>query len=184
MSRKRGSKGKRFKIVRLKDLRKSGSDTVVTSKLIASNDLPSAGPPYTLARTVDYGGDYYDEGGGGDSMEPPSRGMLYKYPDVAPRVPEIPDFGGDVADRRRGGGHHHSGYGSHHHSGYGYKEEECCPLVFDPLTLFAFLAGIAAATGFLYILVTMNIAGRKRRELTMKNVFLDVVNKGERYPND
>ena len=64
--------------------------------------------------------------------------------------------------------------------GYSSSYDDCCPLVVDPLTLTGFIAGIAAATGFLYILVTMNIAGRKRRELTMNNVFLDLVNKGER----
>lgn len=64
-------------------------------------------------------------------------------------------------------------------SGSGYGHKDCCPLVVDALTLLTLLAGIAAATAFLYILITMNITGRKRRELTMKIVFTDLLNAGE-----
>ena len=51
-------------------------------------------------------------------------------------------------------------------SGYGGHKLACCPLVVDPLTLFALLGFIAAATAFLNVLITMNIMapGRKRRK--------------------
>lgn len=49
----------------------------------------------------------------------------------------------------------------------------------DPLTFFTFLGAIVAGAGFLYVLITMNIMGRKRRELRPKHVFLDILNAGE-----
>ena len=49
-----------------------------------------------------------------------------------------------------------SGYGGHSgfdnkasHSGHSGYDEPCCPLVLDPLLLFAMLGAIAAATYFL-----------------------------------
>ena len=47
----------------------------------------------------------------------------------------------------------------------GGGHEECCPLVVDPLTLLALIAGIAGATFFLNMLITMNIMRRRRREV-------------------
>ena len=63
-------------------------------------------------------------------------------------------------------------------SGGGMDEDGCCPLVVDPLTLAALLAGVAGATYFLNILITMNIMMRKRRDLKLKEGFLDMLNLG------
>ena len=57
------------------------------------------------------------------------------------------------------GGYSH-GYGGYSHGGY----DDCCPLVFDPLTYTALMSFIALATYFLWVAVTMNIMGRKRKK--------------------
>lgn len=63
---------------------------------------------------------------------------------------------GDLRDSESYGYHSSS-------SGSGHGHDDCCPLVFDPLTLFALLAFIGAATAFFNTLITMNIMGRKKR---------------------
>ena len=45
-------------------------------------------------------------------------------------------------------------------SGHG---DDCCPLVVDPLTLFALLGFLVAATYFLWVAITMNVMGGRRR---------------------
>ena len=59
-----------------------------------------------------------------------------------------------------------SGY-SAPHADYGYttimEEQECCPLVVDPLTLIALIGFIAAATAFLNIQITMILTGKRRK---------------------
>lgn len=89
--------------------------------------------------------------------------------------------------------YHHEPYYGHHTSGYGdyhYDHDECCPLVVDPLTLFAFLGFLAGATYFLNTLITMNINNnnnnnpgggffRRRTRSTSKRLD-DLLWKGER----
>ena len=62
-----------------------------------------------------------------------------------------------------------SGYG-HAPVDYGYSvsysssgDEDCCPLVLDPLLLASLLGFVAAATYFLNVVITMVMPGRKRR---------------------
>lgn len=50
-------------------------------------------------------------------------------------------------------------------SGGGGGGLECCPLVVDPLTFFALIGFIGAATAFLNTVITMNIMMRKRRSI-------------------
>ena len=63
-----------------------------------------------------------------------------------------------------GYGHSSSGYGGYSHGGYFHGYDDCCPLVFDPLTYVALMSFIALATYFLWVAVTMNIMGRKRKK--------------------
>ncbi len=64
---------------------------------------------------------------------------------------------------------HHQGYdqidrhGSLSGFGSGHGKVTCCPLVVKPLVILALLGGIAAATAFFNVLITMNIMGRRRR---------------------
>ena len=44
----------------------------------------------------------------------------------------------------------------------GYGSGECCPPVVDPYTLFALGAGVALATYFLRVLITVTTVGRDR----------------------
>jgi len=48
------------------------------------------------------------------------------------------------------------------YSGYGH-EKKCCPLVIKPLVFLSLLAGIAAGTAFLNVLITMNVMRRRRK---------------------
>ena len=48
--------------------------------------------------------------------------------------------------------------------GYGYGGE-CCPLVVDPLSWLALLAGIAVATFLLQQAIVANIGRRRRRDV-------------------
>ncbi len=90
------------------------------------------------------------------------------------------DGGGSLSYNSRGGypapsyGDYDDG-GSPDHakgafSGYGHSKVICCPLVVKPLVILALLGGIAAATAFFNVLITMNIpapaaggGGNKRR---------------------
>ena len=63
-----------------------------------------------------------------------------------------------------GYGHSSSGYGGYSHGGYSHGYDDCCPLVFDPLTYVALMSFIALATYFLWVAVTMNIMMRKRKK--------------------
>ena len=86
-----------------------------------------------------------------------------------------------------GGGH--SGYGHSGHSGFGgyshgFGYNDCCPLVFDPLTLIAFFGFLAAGTYLLQITITMTIMGRrKKRNISEK--FQDILFAGrkKKYSN-
>ncbi len=66
-------------------------------------------------------------------------------------------------------------------SGHGYGD--CCPLVVDPLTLFAILLGIAGATFFLNTAITMNIMRRKRRKRAEngQNWAFDLLQSGKQF---
>lgn len=57
--------------------------------------------------------------------------------------------------------HYGNDYSGGFSSGYGHQ---CCPLVVDPLTLTAILGGIAAATAFFNVLITMTLGRKKRKK--------------------
>ena len=97
----------------------------------------------------------------------------------------------EANDRSSGYGGHHSGYGGHHsgyghsgHSGFGgyshgFGYNDCCPLVFDPLTLISFFGFLAAGTYLLQITITMTIMGRrKKRNISEK--FQDILFAGRK----
>ena len=52
--------------------------------------------------------------------------------------------------------------------------DDCCPLVVDPLTYIALLSFLVAATYFLWVAVTMNIMGRKRRKRSVSEHVYDL----------
>ena len=113
---------------------------------------------------------------------PPRPPMGRPYPPHPPMVPG--HFSRRTGDQLPGRSDRHSLVGS---SSYGH-EEDCCPLVVDPLTLIGLLGGIAAATAFLNVLITMNITGRKRKRRSVGNAagafdpgnaFLDVLHQGK-----
>ena len=52
--------------------------------------------------------------------------------------------------------------------------DDCCPLVVDPLTYIALLSFLVAATYFLWVAVTMNIMGRKRRKRSVSEHVFDL----------
>ena len=60
-------------------------------------------------------------------------------------------------------------------SGHG----DCCPLVVDPLTYIALLSFLVAATYFLWVAVTMNIMGRKRRKRSVSEHVFDLFYAGK-----
>ena len=76
-------------------------------------------------------------------------------------------------------GYGHSGYGHSGHSGFGgyshgFGYNDCCPLVFDPLTLIAFFGFLAAGTYLLQITITMTIMGRRKKRNISKK-FQDIL---------
>ena len=89
---------------------------------------------------------------------------------------------GDKLERTSGygGSFSGSGYGGGG-AGSGYYRE-CCPLVVDPLTLFAILACIGFFAAFLNVVITMTDFKRKRRRRspisTAEERFSDVVHSG------
>ena len=57
--------------------------------------------------------------------------------------------------------------------------DDCCPLVVDPLTYIALLSFLVAATYFLWVAVTMNIMGRKRRKRSVSEHVFDLFYAGK-----
>ncbi len=97
-------------------------------------------------------------GGGGGSGNKLSDRQGFFYEDEDPR--NLLDY---YSRSRQYDGDSASLVGSPSGSGGG-KYVDCCPLVVDPLTLLSLIAGIAAATAFLNVAITMNIVGKKRKK--------------------
>ena len=68
-------------------------------------------------------------------------------------------------------------YGSagHHRIGYaGGGHSDCCGVVIDTYTFLALMSFIFLATYFLWVAITMNIMGRKRRKRSTSDHLFDV----------
>ncbi len=82
--------------------------------------------------------------------------------------------------------HYGQDYSGGFSSGYGHQ---CCPLVVDPLTLTAILGGIAAATAFFNVLITMTLRRKRKKRDDSQGVVLsgwaetvqDAIHAGRRF---